>query len=214
MENTSQLVSPGSRQLNLKRSFEMGTLKACGHPDPNHNSTIVCHPSTPNVSATGIRVMTPTMFVQDTSFVRNRDFFEAFPTFTNSEQERLYRLFLQVITSLRENAQDEFESTCIETQVGSTLDTVEQLVEEQNLDPLFPNKTNIRDTAHSLSAAKKDEIQYLTSILKKAEEQKNINKARIELLKKEGQDFSGAVHVVEKLRTGILNYGTGNSTAF
>ncbi|KAK3004163.1 hypothetical protein RJ639_019575 [Escallonia herrerae] len=162
MENTSQLVSPGSRQLNLKRSFEMGTRF----------------------------LLTP---------CSKEDFFQAFPTFTNSEQERLYRLFLQVLTSLRENAQDEFESTCIETQVGSTLDTVEQLVEEQNLDPLFPNKTNVGDTAHSLSAAKKNEIQYLTSILEKAEEQKNIIRARIELLKKEGQDFSGAVHVVEKI---------------
>ncbi|KAK7835084.1 hypothetical protein CFP56_023853 [Quercus suber] len=46
----------------------------------------------------------------------------------------------QVLTSLHESIEDEFESLCLETQVGAALDTVEQLVEEQSLDPLFSDK--------------------------------------------------------------------------
>ncbi|GMN70768.1 hypothetical protein TIFTF001_055071, partial [Ficus carica] len=42
----------------------------------------------------------------------------------------------QVASSLHGNIEEELESLCIETQVGTALDTVEQLVEEQALDPL------------------------------------------------------------------------------
>jgi hypothetical protein len=36
--------------------------------------------------------------------------------------------------------QEEFDEQCHETQVGPILDTVEELVEEQSLDPLFSDK--------------------------------------------------------------------------
>ncbi|OMO91312.1 hypothetical protein CCACVL1_07166, partial [Corchorus capsularis] len=66
-----------------------------------------------------------------------QDFSNAFPNFTRAEQERLHQIFLQVITSLHGNIEDEFESLCQELQVGTALDTVDQLVGEQCLDPLF-----------------------------------------------------------------------------
>ncbi|KAJ0043390.1 hypothetical protein Pint_19464 [Pistacia integerrima] len=70
------------------------------------------------------------------------EFSKAFNNFTASEQDSLHRLFIQfqVITSLHENIEDEFQSLCLETQVGNTLDTVEQLVEEKGLDPLSSDK--------------------------------------------------------------------------
>ncbi|XP_065617087.1 uncharacterized protein LOC111993048 [Quercus suber] len=70
----------------------------------------------------------------------NQGFCSAFPNFSTEEQKHLHRLFLQVLTSLHESIEDEFESLCLETQVGAALDTVEQLVEEQSLDPLFSDK--------------------------------------------------------------------------
>ncbi|CAK9143725.1 unnamed protein product [Ilex paraguariensis] len=54
------------------------------------------------------------------------------------------------------------------------------------------------DTIHCLSAAKKNEIQYLMDMLKRVEEQKCIISARVELLRKETQDFSGAADAIEK----------------
>ncbi|KAJ4704816.1 hypothetical protein OWV82_021670 [Melia azedarach] len=99
------------------------------------------------------------------------EFSNAFSSFTTSEQDCLHRLFIQVITSLHENIEEEFESLCLETQVGAALDAVEQLVEEQNLDPLFSEKTNVMDVACDLSTAKKNEISYLTSMLERVEEQ-------------------------------------------
>ncbi|KAM7469793.1 hypothetical protein LguiA_007976 [Lonicera macranthoides] len=141
------------------------------------------------------------------------EFCKAFLKFTSSEQEVLHRLFIQVITSLHERIEDEFETVCLETQMGPTLDTVEHLVEEQSLDRLFPDKTNIGDIAQHLSATKKSELQYLMDMLEKAEEQKRIIKARVELLKKKSfQDLSGATDAIEKLKTGISNYGRCTST--
>ncbi|KAJ0039151.1 hypothetical protein Pint_22439 [Pistacia integerrima] len=60
-----------------------------------------------------------------------QEFSKAFNNFTASEQDSLHRLFIQfqVITSLHENIE-----------AGNTLDTVEQLVEEQGLDPLSLDK--------------------------------------------------------------------------
>ncbi|KAH9675973.1 polyamine-modulated factor 1 [Citrus sinensis] len=119
----------------------------------------------------------------------------------------------EVITSLHENIENEFESLCLETQVGAALDTVEQFVEEQNLDPLFSEKTNVMDVVCDLTTAKKNEICYLTCILERVEEQNRLLKARLELLKKGRQDFSGMTEVVEKLqlRSGIAYYGTYNN---
>ncbi|XP_062146024.1 uncharacterized protein LOC133854019 [Alnus glutinosa] len=143
----------------------------------------------------------------------NHEFCKAFPSFTSAEQQHLHRLFIQVITSLHENIEDEFESLCLETQVGATLDSVEQLVEEQGLDPLFLNKTNVMDVAQNLSTAKKNEIQFLTSMLDMAEEQNSLIRTRVEHLRPGMQDVSGIADAVQKLRCRSLSYGTCDSNA-
>ncbi|KAL3844391.1 hypothetical protein ACJIZ3_001794 [Penstemon smallii] len=102
----------------------------------------------------------------------------------------------------------------LETQVGPILDHVEELVEEHNLDPLVSMKSSVGETAQSLSEAKKKELQYLTGLLRKAEEQKRNLSERLELLKKEKKDISGAADLVHELRTGILNFQTGHHTRF
>ncbi|GMH29986.1 hypothetical protein Nepgr_031829 [Nepenthes gracilis] len=127
------------------------------------------------------------------------DFCKAFPQFTPMEHERLYGLFIQVIMSLHENIEDEFESLCRETQVGHTLDTVEQLVEGQNLDPLFSDKTNVGQVKHDLSASKKNEILFMESLLDKTKSQSDHARSRIELLSKKMQDNPCTA---EKLRMG------------
>ncbi|KAK1353405.1 putative polyamine-modulated factor 1/Kinetochore protein NNF1 [Heracleum sosnowskyi] len=142
-----------------------------------------------------------------------QEFSKAFPEFTSAEQARLHQLFIQVITSLHGNIEVDFESVCDETQAGTILDMVEQIVEEQSLDPLFSDKTNVGDVGHSLSAMKKNEIQHLTNLLEKAEEEKRIIGARIELLKSEKQDLSGSTDSIEKVKTQILNYKALNSNA-
>ncbi|KAJ6928163.1 hypothetical protein NC651_011998 [Populus alba x Populus x berolinensis] len=133
---------------------------------------------------------------------------KAFSKFSNAEQESLHRLFIQVITSLHKMVEDEFESLCLETQVGTALETVEQLVEEQNLDPLFSEKSNIMDAAKSLSMEKKNEIHYLTGMLEKVEEQNRCIRDRVELLKQKMPDDSGISAVMEKFKSGNLSYGT------
>ncbi|KAL4347103.1 hypothetical protein GQ457_17G019530 [Hibiscus cannabinus] len=135
-----------------------------------------------------------------------QEFDKAFPNFTNAERERLHQLFIQVITSLHGNVEDEFESLCHETQVGVALDTVEQHVEEQSLDPLFSERSNVMDTVQSLSTAKKAEILYLRGLLERAEEHNRQIQARVDLLKNNTQEVSDTTHVVEKLRGGILSY--------
>ncbi|KDP24995.1 hypothetical protein JCGZ_23978 [Jatropha curcas] len=132
------------------------------------------------------------------------EFVKAFSNFSSKEQENLHYLFIQVITSLHKMIEDEFESLCHETQVRTTLDTVDQLVEEQSLNPLFSKKTNIMDVARELSIAKENEIRFLTDTLEKAEKQNRLLRDRIELLKKGRQNVSGAIDV-EKLRSGVLN---------
>jgi hypothetical protein len=138
----------------------------------------------------------------------NQELCKAFPMFSNAEQQHLHRLFLQVLTSLHENIEDEFQSLCLQTQVGATLDTVEQLVEEQGLDPLFLDKTNVTDVTQNISTAKKNEIQYLMGMLDMAEEQNRLIRARVELLREEMQDVSGMADAIEKLRSRSLSYGT------
>ncbi|XP_050378110.1 uncharacterized protein LOC126795314 isoform X2 [Argentina anserina] len=66
-----------------------------------------------------------------------QEFCGALPGFTAAEHERLHRLFTQVMISLHQNVEEEFQNVCVETQVGTAMYTVEQLVEEQSLDPLF-----------------------------------------------------------------------------
>ncbi|KAJ7953293.1 Embryo defective protein [Quillaja saponaria] len=141
------------------------------------------------------------------------EFDKVFPKFDNAQRECLYHLFIQVITSLHENIEGEFEAVCCETQVGATLDAVEQLVEEQDLDPLFSDKSNIMDVAHNLSSEKKNEIQYLTRMLQLAEEHNDRMHTRLELLREGRQDLSGASDTVEKLqlRSRNLDYGTYSS---
>ncbi|KAK6947101.1 Nuclear MIS12/MIND complex subunit PMF1/Nnf1 [Dillenia turbinata] len=80
MEKKGQLPPPGSRQLNLRKSFKLGV----------------------------------------------RSLLTACPK--------------EVITSLHGNIEDEFESLCRETQVGTTLDSIEEHVQEQTLDPLYIDK--------------------------------------------------------------------------
>ncbi|KAF5728475.1 hypothetical protein HS088_TW21G00622 [Tripterygium wilfordii] len=135
------------------------------------------------------------------------EFGKVFSRFTIAEQECLHRLFVQVITSLHESMEEEFESLFLETQVGPALNTVEQLVEKQALDPLFSEKTNFIDVARDLSMAKKNEIHYLESMLNRAMEQKRIIEAQIIELKNGRNDVPKAVDI-EKLRSAVASYGT------
>ncbi|KZV20743.1 hypothetical protein F511_26589 [Dorcoceras hygrometricum] len=135
------------------------------------------------------------------------EFRKAFPSFAAAEQERLHRLFVLVIAALHENIEEEFESILLETQVGNVLDNVEELVDEHSLDPLISKKSNVAETVRSLLEAKKNEVQYLMGMLKKAEEQRCNIVARLEHLKKEKQDVSAAANLVNEMRTAILNYG-------
>ncbi|XP_042483225.1 uncharacterized protein LOC122063586 [Macadamia integrifolia] len=135
------------------------------------------------------------------------EFFKAFSTFNRVEQEGLHRLFIQVVTSLHENIEEEFELLCLETQAGATLDTVEQLVEEQSLDTLFAHKTNVGEVKQELSKAKKDEIQYLMKMVDSVVEQNHLMRARVESLKKERQDLSVSLGAADKLRSLNLDYG-------
>ncbi|XP_038876216.1 uncharacterized protein LOC120068468 [Benincasa hispida] len=136
------------------------------------------------------------------------EFRECFSKFTMAEQEYLHRLFIQVITSLHGNIEDEFESLCVETQVGLVLDNVEQLLEEQELDPLYSKKTNIMEIANFLSITKKNEIQHLKDMLKTAEEQNRLIQGRIDVLRKGVQDASCMADAVKKLRKRCRAYGT------
>lgn len=135
-----------------------------------------------------------------------QDIGKAFPSFTSNEQEYLHRLFTKVASSLHGNIEEEFESLCIETQVGTALDTVEQLVEEQALDPLHSDKTNVVDVAQNLLTTKENEIHHLKNMLQRAEEQNHLIRARIEDLKKREVDVLIMTDAAEKLRRGSLNY--------
>ncbi|THU62371.1 hypothetical protein C4D60_Mb01t04430 [Musa balbisiana] len=129
---------------------------------------------------------------------------KAFPAITNSERESLYLMFVQVLKSLHENIEEEFESICQETEVGKTLDIIEQLVEEHTLDVLAADKTDIGGITEKILKAKKDEIQCLTSLLQKVDDYNSVMKARIESLKT-SQDLSTA-DIVEQLRSWNGNF--------
>ncbi|CAH2078547.1 unnamed protein product [Thlaspi arvense] len=139
-----------------------------------------------------------------------QDFLDIFSRFSKTEQERLYRLYTQVIVNLHQTLEDEFDAQCQESQVGSVLDKVEQLVEEQSLDPLFSDETNVMDIANDLTTAKKREIQKLTALLQRAEEQNRQMEARIGQLRKQPQEVSGTADAITKLKMGITGYFEGN----
>ncbi|KAH1260220.1 hypothetical protein GmHk_02G003396 [Glycine max] len=138
------------------------------------------------------------------------EFYKAFSSFSNIEKELLHRLFLQVITSLHENLEDGFETVCLQTQAGATLDAVEKIVEEQDLDVLFSDRSNIMDVAENLSMAKKNEIQHLKHMVQLGEEHNQMLRTRLQLLKEGNQVLSGASQAVEKFKSMNLNYGANS----
>ncbi|XP_010434430.1 PREDICTED: uncharacterized protein LOC104718389 [Camelina sativa] len=138
-----------------------------------------------------------------------QDFFDIFSKFSGGEQERLFRLYTQVVVKLHKTLEECFDEYCHNTQVGPSLDTVEQLIEEQNLDPLFSDKTDVMAIANDLTTVKKNEIQRLTALIQRAEEQNRQKEARISLLKEQTQDFSEATVRIEKLKTGFSDYFEG-----
>ncbi|RDX75542.1 hypothetical protein CR513_44555, partial [Mucuna pruriens] len=135
------------------------------------------------------------------------EFYKAFSSFSNAEKELLHRLFLQVITSLHENLEDGFETVCLQTKAGATLDAVEEIVEEQDLDVLFSDRSNITDIAENLSMAKKNEIQHLMHMVQLGEEHNQMLRSRLQLLREGNQVLSGASQAVEKFKSMNLNYG-------
>ncbi|XP_025696618.1 uncharacterized protein [Arachis hypogaea] len=142
----------------------------------------------------------------------NQEFNEAFSTFTDTETQFLHRLFLQLITSLHENIEEEFKSICLRTKVGATLDAVEEVIEERDLDPLFSERSNIMDVAEDLSAAKKNEIQHLKEMVQLGEEKNQMLRSRLQLLREGRQVSSGAFQAVEKqFRSMNLSYGANIS---
>ncbi|CAN0840505.1 hypothetical protein LINGRAHAP2_LOCUS2840 [Linum grandiflorum] len=115
---------------------------------------------------------------------------KAFSKFSRKEQLELHKMYIQVITSLHQTVKDEFQSLCSQMQVGTALETMEQLMEEQSLDPMYFDKSNVTDVASSLSNVKEEEIKYLMGVLEKAEEQNRTTRDRIELLKTAKNDVS------------------------
>ncbi|GJX39211.1 polyamine-modulated factor 1 [Tanacetum coccineum] len=156
-----------------------------------------------------------------------QEFCKSFPSFTQAEQERLYNHYIQVIISLHENIEDEFTVLCQEVKVGDVLDTVDELVDKQTLDPLYPDKfeydgtkleagkpTNIKDVARELVTSKKNEIQNLKDMLEQKEAQNKVLRSCVELLRKQIQDPSGASNALEKVNAGMQNNGTTNAVVF
>ncbi|MBA0680382.1 hypothetical protein Goari_012085 [Gossypium aridum] len=93
---------------------------------------------------------------------------------------------IQVITTLHGSIE-----------VGTALNTVGQLVEEQCLDHFFSDKTNVMDAVHNLSTAKKAESQYLRNLLERvgnelAEGQNRLIQAQVELHKNKNTEKSRA----------------------
>ncbi|KAL3738502.1 hypothetical protein ACJRO7_019952 [Eucalyptus globulus] len=124
---------------------------------------------------------------------------KAFPSFSSDDQRLLQQLFIKVITSLHGHVEDVFESLCDEMKVGPVLDTVEQLVEEQSLDLVKSDNTNVLDIARDLSISKKNEIQHLKEVLEKAERHNLQIRARLELIKKGRQQSSVTEDALQKL---------------
>ncbi|XP_057538634.1 uncharacterized protein LOC130816071 isoform X1 [Amaranthus tricolor] len=142
------------------------------------------------------------------------DFSRAFPKFSGAEQDQLYQLYVQVITSLHETLQDDFRSICLETQVGTILDTVEHHVEQRSLDPLCSQKTNLGHVKHDLLAMEQDEIQSLEQLLNKVEDEKHSIKAQCKLLKKKHEDSSVAPVAMKEIDSLITKYGSHSDEVF
>ncbi|XP_030472064.2 uncharacterized protein LOC115689992 isoform X1 [Syzygium oleosum] len=136
---------------------------------------------------------------------------KAFPSFSSDDQQRLQQLFIKVITSLHGHIEDVFESLCDEMKVGTVLDTVEQLVEEQSLDLLKSDNTNVLDIARDLSVSKKNEIQHLSEVLEKAEGHNLQIRSRLELIKKGRQQLSVTEDALQKLMSEMQSYKTFSS---
>lgn len=133
------------------------------------------------------------------------DFLRIFSSFKHAEQETLYQLYLQMIASIHGNIEDEFESVCNETQVMTALGTIEQLIENQKLDVLHEEKgaeyrTSVNDVKQELVRRKISEIHYLKDMLEKVQEQNQIDKKRIELLRNARDDVSHADSALTKLK--------------
>ncbi|KAI3506483.1 hypothetical protein L1887_28843 [Cichorium endivia] len=127
------------------------------------------------------------------------EFCKSFPRFTQAEQEHLHRLYIKVIVSLHQNIEEEFEVLCEETKVGNILEIVEELVEEQTLDPLYPDKTNFKDVVQVLSTLKKNEIEKFTTRIEKTEAENQVLRSRVEFLRNQIQDSSIASISIEKM---------------
>ncbi|KAG8046583.1 hypothetical protein GUJ93_ZPchr0008g13010 [Zizania palustris] len=123
---------------------------------------------------------------------------KAFSSFTDVKRERLYQMFVSVIKYLHSNIEEEFDTLCQEIQVATALDRIDQFVEEQKLDVLSSDKTDIQDIKERISKGKKDEVEYLKSLVEEVEEKNRAMKARIELLKKE-EGLTSIKVVLEKL---------------
>ncbi|KAG2239698.1 hypothetical protein Bca52824_091537 [Brassica carinata] len=139
-----------------------------------------------------------------------QDILDIFSKFDVAEQNMLYRVYTQMIVNLHRTLEGDFDAHCQELQVGPILDKVEQLVEEQSLDPLFSDKTNVMDLANDLTTAKKSEIQRLTALLQRAEEQNRQMEGRISLLREQPQEASDTANAIKKLKTGITAYFEAN----
>ncbi|XP_027347857.1 uncharacterized protein LOC113859246 [Abrus precatorius] len=138
------------------------------------------------------------------------DFLKSFSSFSDTEKELLHRIYLQVITSLHENVEDGFETICLQTQAGATLDAVEEIVEEQDLDLLSADRSNIMDVAENLTAAKKNEIKQLMHMVQLGEQHNQMKRTRLQLLREGSQVLSGASQAVEKFRSMNMNYGANS----
>ncbi|KAL6840779.1 hypothetical protein ACP4OV_029305 [Aristida adscensionis] len=127
------------------------------------------------------------------------EFNKFFPSFTDAERERLYRMFTTVMRSLRGSIQKEFDDICQEQKVAAAFDKLDEFVERKNLDVLSSDKTSIEEVKDKLSRAKKDEIEYLTGLLRKVEENNNTLKAEIEPLKK-NDDSAASTDGLNKMK--------------
>ncbi|CAN6448919.1 unnamed protein product [Victoria cruziana] len=134
-------------------------------------------------------------------------FDSVFSVLDESERQTLHKLLMKVIASLHESVQEEFESICHETKVHTAFELVEQLVEEQSLDTLHAEKTNLVQVREQLMKTKLDEIHCLRTMLAKAGERNCLLRSRLESLKEGRADASIAATLVEKLKGSNRQYG-------
>ncbi|XP_020528990.1 uncharacterized protein LOC105421403 isoform X2 [Amborella trichopoda] len=129
---------------------------------------------------------------------QKEEFYNVFSTFSNVEQKALHKLFMQVITSMHESMEEEFESICKETQVIDALDAIDVLVEKQSNDILQGDGKSFDTVKEQLTRQKKDEILYLKSRLERVENQNKLNRARLESLNEGCENLYVAANVLEK----------------